>query len=181
MPDRSANGRNTTQVVAVEPMMDWSTTPLPFSAASWNLSKPLPSVERKQLSSTTIELSTIIPTPSTRLLSVITFREKPMTCIIISATRMDIGMDVPTIIDAFQSPKNRKRITMEMITAMIMVWNTDARDSSIISLLSFTTTISSSGLLRFNCSIVRFTALDTSPAELSCCFLIPREMTSSPL
>lgn len=49
----------------------------------------------KQLSSTLIELSTIIPTPRTRLPRVIiTFSEKPMALIRISAARMEIGMEV---------------------------------------------------------------------------------------
>ena len=82
----------------------------------------------KQLSSTTMELSTIIPTPSTRLPRVITFREKPIRLIRIRADKIEMGMDVPTIRDALISPKNSRMITMEIITAMIMVWYTDDRE-----------------------------------------------------
>ena len=48
-----------------------------------------------------------MPTPSTRLLRVITFKVKPMACININAAKMEMGMEVPTIKDAFTSPKNR--------------------------------------------------------------------------
>ena len=106
MPSKRASGKNTTQVVAVPPIMDCSTSPLPSRAASRYPTIPFPLVDRKQLSSTTIELSTIIPTPSTKLLKVITFKVKPMACIRIRATRMEMGMEVPTIRDARISPKN---------------------------------------------------------------------------
>ena len=45
-------------------------------------------------------------------------------------------MDVPTIRDALISPKNSRMITMEMITAMIMVWYTDDREDWMLSLAS---------------------------------------------
>ena len=111
-------------MVAVEPIIDWITMLLPSRAALWNSLKPFPFVERKQLSSTTIELSTIIPTPSTRLPKVITLSENPMTLIITRAARIDTGMDVPTIRDAFKSPKNRKITTIDTIIAAIIVCNT---------------------------------------------------------
>ena len=161
--------------------MDWITIPLPSRAALWNSLKPLPFVERKQLSRTTIELSTIMPTPRTRLPSVITFSEKPMTFIITSAARMEIGIDVPTIMDALKSPKNRKIMTMETITAAIMVCSTLSRELLIISLLSSTTMISK---LRFSArsrETVLLTALETSPAELFCCFFTPSTTVSAPL
>ena len=123
-------GMNTTQVVAVEPMIDWTTIPLPLTAASAYSRKPTSSVERKQLSRTTIELSTIIPTPRTRALRVIMFKEKPAAHMPTRAARIEIGMEVPTIREAFRSPKNRKMMTMDTMTAMIMVWNTDFKELS---------------------------------------------------
>ena len=69
-----------------------------------------------------------MPTPSTRLPRVMTFREKSIRCMRIRADRMEMGMDVPTIRDALISPKNSRMITMEMITAMIIVWYTDDRE-----------------------------------------------------
>ena len=35
IPSSKANGKNTTQVVAVPPTIDWSTMALPSRAASW--------------------------------------------------------------------------------------------------------------------------------------------------
>ena len=55
---------------------------------------------RKQLSSTTMELSTIIPTPRTRPLIVIIFNEYPKLVRRISDIRMEVGIELPTIRDA---------------------------------------------------------------------------------
>ena len=74
-------------------------------------------VTLKQLSSTTIELSTIIPTPSVNAESVIILREYPITLIMIRAARIDVGIELPTIREALISPKNRKMITMDMMIA----------------------------------------------------------------
>ena len=141
MPPSMARGRNTTQVVSVEPMTDWYTTPVPLSAAFENSLKPVSSVALKQLSSTTVELSTIIPTPNTRALRVMTFRLKPMSCMSIREARIDTGMELPTISEAFRSPKNSHMMTMEMITAIIMVSITELREDMMESLSSFTTVI----------------------------------------
>ena len=62
-----------------------------------------------------------MPTPSTRLLRVITFSENPMALMEIRAAKIEMGMDVPTIRDAFRSPKNRNIITMDTTTAITMV------------------------------------------------------------
>ena len=62
-----------------------------------------------------------MPTPSTRLPSVMTFREKPMAPIKTRAARMDTGIEVPTINDALMSPKNSQMITMAAMTAIIIV------------------------------------------------------------
>ena len=181
MPFKSASGINTTQVVTVPPKIDWMTLPVPSSAASIYSRKPCPLWERKQLSRTTMELSTIIPTPRTRLPMVTTFNENPMTDIRISAARMDTGIELPTIRDALISPKNRKMMIMEIITAMTMVVVTDFNADVIWSLVSFTTMTSSCGCSAFSVSIVRFTDFDTSTALLFCCLLMDKDMVSSPL
>ena len=62
-----------------------------------------------------------MPTPSTRLLRVMTFSENPMALMEIRAAKIEMGMDVPTISDAFRSPKNRNIITMDTTTAITMV------------------------------------------------------------
>ena len=68
-----------------------------------------------------------------------------------------------------------------MMTAITIVVITLSREELMLSLLSLTTTISRFGLLRFKRSMVLFTDFETSPAEASCCFLIPREIVSFPL
>ncbi len=181
MPSRKARGRNTTQVVTVPPMMDCRTVSLPFNAASVYSRNPTPLVERKQLSSTTMELSTIIPTPRTRLLRVITFRENPRALMEIRAARMEMGMEVPTIREAFRSPKNRKMITMDTRMAMTMVCITEFREDLIMSLLSLTTTISRLGSAASRRFMVLVTSLDTSTSVLLCCFLMPTAIVSLPL
>ena len=103
IPCRNTNGRKTTQVVTVEPKMDCSTMFVPDREALAYPRRPLSSsvsMALKQLSSTTMELSTIMPTPSTRPLMVMIFREKPALVIRIRDTRMDVGMELPTIRDA---------------------------------------------------------------------------------
>ena len=105
--------------------MDSSTAAVPSIAAFLVSTKPPPlSVKRKQLSRTTIELSTIIPTPRTRLDRVMTFNVKPMVFMRMRAAKIDTGMEVPTIRDALISPKNSQMMNIAIMTAMIMVWNT---------------------------------------------------------
>ena len=63
-----------------------------------------------------------------------TFREKPMAPIKTRAARMETGIDVPTISDALISPKNNQIITIEAMTARIIVSNTLSRELTIDSL-----------------------------------------------
>ena len=103
IPWIAARGIKTTQVVMVDPIMEFPTIDVPSRAALLYPRIPLSSpsaVALKQLSSTTMELSTIIPTPRTRALIVMTFREKPAAVIAINAIRIDVGMELPTIRDA---------------------------------------------------------------------------------
>ena len=76
---------------------------------------------RKQLSKTTMELSTIMPTPRTRALIVMTFKVKPTLVIRIMDTRMEVGIELPTIRDALISPKKSQMMIMEIITARTIV------------------------------------------------------------
>ena len=85
---------------------------------------------------------------------VMTFREKTMDFIRIRAAKMDTGMEVPTIRDAFMSPKNSQIMTMETTTAMIMVWNTLSRELEMDSLLSLMTTTSRAGSSAFRSSTI---------------------------
>ena len=128
-----------------------------------------------------MELSTIIPTPSTKLDKVTTFKEKPITWIRIRAARIEIGIEVPTIRDALISPKNRKMISMETTTAITMVCITLFKEEVMLSLVSFTVTISRFSSASIRVLMVCFTDLETSTADALCCFLMPMEMVSSPL
>ena len=127
IPFKNTSGINTTQVVTVEPKMEATTMLVPSRAAFAYPSAPLScclSMARKQLSSTTMELSTIMPTPRTRALIVMTFKVKPTLVIRIRDTRMEVGIELPTIRDALISPKNSQMMNIAIMTAMIMVWNT---------------------------------------------------------
>ena len=118
-------------------MMDSSTAAVPSIAAFLVSTKPPPlSVKRKQLSRTTIELSTIIPTPRTRLDRVMTFNVKPMVFMRMRAAKIDTGMEVPTIRDALISPKNSQMMTIEITTARTIVCATSMRDDLMLSALS---------------------------------------------
>ena len=52
------------------------------------------------------------------------FMEKPMALMQTRDAMTEIGMEVPTISDAFTSPKNRNRISMARMIARIRVWKT---------------------------------------------------------
>ena len=64
----------------------------------------------------------------TRLAIVMIFNENPAKRIIINAVSTETGMELATIREAFQSPKNRNRITIEMIIAISKVDCTDSRE-----------------------------------------------------
>ena len=50
-----------------------------------------------------------------------------------TAPRIAKGMEEPTIREAFISPKKRKIISIEITTAIIMVWNTLDRELLMLS------------------------------------------------
>ena len=139
MPFKVVSGINTTQVVRVDPRTDMATSPEPSRAAFAYSTKPFSSIlsiARKQLSRTTIELSTIMPTPRTRALIVMTFKENPTRVIRIRDTRMEVGIELPTIRDALISPKNSQMMTIEITTARTIVCATSMRDDLMLSALS---------------------------------------------
>ena len=111
--------------------MEATTSVVPCSAASEKSGTR--SLARKQLSITTLELSTIIPMAITRPPSVMIFRENPIIDMTITVINKEIGMEHPTIIDAFQSPKKINSTIMERITPSAKVLPTELRDSIIIS------------------------------------------------
>ena len=150
MPFKVVSGINTTQVVRVDPRTDMATSPEPSRAAFAYSTKPFSSIlsiARKQLSRTTIELSTIMPTPRTRALIVMTFKENPTRVIRIRDTRMEVGIELPTIRDALKSPKNRKMMIMEITTAITMVSATSFKESWMESASSLATVMVRSSVI----------------------------------
>ena len=101
------------------------TVPAPLTAASGK-SRPW-SVARKQLSMTTMELSTIIPIAITRAPMVIIFRSNPRRYMITSVAKTERGMELPTIRDARRSPKKISRTSMAKTTPRASVSPTDFR------------------------------------------------------
>ena len=77
-----------------------------------------------------------MPTPRTRALIVMTFKENPTRVIRIRDTRMEVGIELPTIRDALISPKNSQMMTIEITTARTIVCATSMRDDLMLSALS---------------------------------------------
>ena len=118
-------------MVIVEATIEPATPLVPISAAS---RKPgFLSFARKQLSSTTLELSTIIPMAITSAPSVMIFSEKPATAMTITVTSREMGMALPTIRLAFPSPKKINSTSIDRITPMSSVLPTDFTARRIIS------------------------------------------------
>ncbi len=183
IPVSMASGINTTQVVTVDAATEALTRFVPSSASFiYSTSPPARSaVVRKQLSRTTMELSTIIPTPSVRALKVMMFIVIPMAFMAIRDTRIDTGIELPTISEARSSPKNSQMMIMEITMAMTMVSATDSREETILSALSSTIVMVRSGSSRISVSMTSFTESDRDTADALCCLEIPRETVSLPL
>ena len=165
-------------MVIIEPVIEFITIPVPSTAAS---KKFLSLFDLKQLSSTTMDASTIIPIPSTNEPMDIRFSEKPAARISVRATITDIGIELPTISEALISPKNINKTIIESITAIISVLNTSLIDSLIYFELSNIVVMVKSLLFAFSSSITLLTCFDTSTEVDDCCFVIANETTSSPL
>lgn len=105
MPCMSAMGRKTTTVVRVEAVTALATIPAPSSAAS--LKVRCSSRFLKQLSSTTIALSTIMPTPMVSPPRESMLKVMPEKDMMIRVTSTEVGIEVPTISDALMSPRKR--------------------------------------------------------------------------
>ena len=115
----------------VDATMELATPWAPTSAASLKCS--FLSFDRKQFSSTTLELSTIIPMAMTSAPRVMMFNEKPATAMTITVTSREMGMALPTIRLAFQSPKKMNSTIMDRITPMSSVLPTELADCKIMS------------------------------------------------
>ena len=126
-----AMGMYTTTVVRVPARMDMSMVAVPVAAASRKSSPS--SLQRMQLSSTTMELSTIMPMAMMRAEPVIRSMLKPAKFSRITASRMDRGMLMPTIRLARRSPKKTNSTIMVRMTPVMRVLSTSPRVSRILS------------------------------------------------
>ena len=125
-----------------------------------------------------MELSTIMPTPRVRALMVMTFNVKPMRFIRISAASMDTGIELPTIRDAFMSPKNSHMTAMDITTARIRVSATDSRDSIMESAESLTVTMFRLPFSMVRVSMTFLTSSDRPTDVALCCFVMETETVS---
>ena len=98
-----------------------------------------------------------------------------------TAPRIAKGMEEPTIREAFISPKKRKIISIEITTAIIMVWNTLDRELLMLSAESEITWISRLGFFPSNFLIKVFTSLLMAMSDLLCSLFKLKVMVSSPL
>ena len=109
------------------------------------------------------------------------FRESPISFMAIRETIIEIGMELPTIREAFKSPKNSQITAIEITTAKTSVSTTDFRASFMVSELSLT-------ISRFKplCRSIRSAArlltwVDSSIAVLLCCLVISILTVGAPL
>ncbi|KAF5033961.1 hypothetical protein DSECCO2_601170 [anaerobic digester metagenome] len=126
-PSISEMGKNTTMVVAVEAMTEPVTRLAPAATLSLKLRSSVRA--RKQLSITTIELSTIIPMPTTRPPNDIMLMVMSKADIMTSAAMTEIGIDRPTMSEARHSPKKKNSTTTETMSPII-------RDETTLLMLS---------------------------------------------
>ena len=69
-----------------------------------------------------------MPTPMTRLAMEMMFSEKSAYFMKMKAMSTDTGMELAVINEALRSPKNKSRMTMEMMMAMISVERTESSE-----------------------------------------------------
>ena len=98
-----------------------------------------------------------MPTPSVNALKVTMLSVIPIRPMTIREDRTETGIELPTINDAFRSPKNSQMMIIEITIAMTSVSATESRDSLMLSALSFTIVIFKSESWRCKDSIVLLT------------------------
>ena len=106
----NTSGMNTTQVVSVDASIAPATSDAPTAAASSGV-QPVSSRLRTMFSSTTMALSTIIPTPSASPPKVIWFRVRPPKYSSAKQAMIEIGMDTPMMAVLVRLRRNRYRIS----------------------------------------------------------------------
>ena len=95
-------------------------SPIPFLAASTRLI-PSSSIKRYTFSTTTIPLSTSIPSPITRPKRIISLSVYPRALRIINDMNIDIGMANPTNMAFLKPKKNIKTVTTKITPKMILL------------------------------------------------------------
>ena len=120
IPGQSPKGINAATVVAVEIIIGNAISPIPFLAASIRVI-PSSSIKRYTFSTTTIPLSTSIPSPIINPNNTIVFKVYPKAPNIIKDMNMDIGMAKPTKM-AFLNPKKNINTMTTKITPKIILF-----------------------------------------------------------
>ena len=116
-------GKNAARVVAVEAIIGQATSPTPCFAA-WILGIPS-SISLYTFSTTTIPLSTNIPSAITRENRTIVFSVTPKKFRIINDKNIDKGMAIPTN-SAFLNPRKKYRTVTTNMTPKIILFSKSA-------------------------------------------------------
>ena len=119
IPGHKPKGIKAATVVAVEIIIGKAISPIPFLAASI-LVNPSSSIKRYTFSTTTIPLSTNIPSPIINPNKTIVFNVYPRAPIIIRDINIDMGIAKPTKIAFLNPRKNIKTITTKTTPKMIL-------------------------------------------------------------
>ena len=119
MPPESPRGTNTARVVRVEAMTEDVTSLVPSTQA---LIRSWPSrAKRLMFSSTTMELSTIMPTPMAMPPRLIMFRVRSNTFISTNTDRIHTGMDTQMVKVGPPRRRNRKTTMAASTTPWMML------------------------------------------------------------
>ncbi len=119
IPGTKRTGTKTARVVRVEAVIAIATSFAPFTAASRGFS-PF-SLRLKILSSTTIELSTSIPTASARPAREMMLISRPKAYIAANVTIIDIGIEIPTVIELLKDRRKKSKTRIAMKNAFTPV------------------------------------------------------------
>ena len=177
-PGQKAIGANAARVVAVAAITGMATSAVASFAASFR-SYPC-SRKRKMFSTTTIALSTSIPSARMRLKSTTMFIVKPMSCMMLKESSIESGIAMPTN-DAFAMPRKKSRTATTRISPEMMLFSrfdTIFRMSCDWSEVIFTTVVG--GKLACASWMTRFTASDVSMMFSPVRFTMPSVTTGLP-
>ena len=179
IPPTKTNGTYTAIVVKVDAVTAESTSCVP-STAAWYLLLPI-LLWRKIFSSTTVELSTTIPTESANAANVTIFSVWPPKYSMTKVEIIDSGMATPMIMVLRKLPKKIKITSMAITTAKnrlvstlfteLIIWSAELY-AIVNSISSYSSSSKSASALR--------TSLSTFTVFPSLSFWIPTAITSFP-